>query len=239
MGNWEITFIPFSHFLIFSFSHFLIFSFSSPYIPNKAETPLDTAQSTPKKKSDIKKVTTRIISIAAQVSFFVGHVTLEPSCFTSLTNFAGDAINLLRKLRNWEIGNMGNWEFNPILIFLFSHFLTFQIRKANLSGRGGGSRTPSLRFWRPTLYQLSYTPVPKSWESGDSRPHLISITYSIILLTTPAPTVRPPSRIAKRKPSDIAMLEPRVTVILILSPGITISVPEGSSTAPVTSVVRK
>ena len=25
-------------------------------------------------------------------------------------------------------------------------------------GRGGGSRTPNLRFWRPTLYQLSYTP---------------------------------------------------------------------------------
>src|ERR1043166_10277241 len=25
-------------------------------------------------------------------------------------------------------------------------------------GRGGGSRTPSLRFWRPTLYQLSYAP---------------------------------------------------------------------------------
>lgn len=25
-------------------------------------------------------------------------------------------------------------------------------------GRGGGSRTPDLRFWRPTLYQLSYTP---------------------------------------------------------------------------------
>src|SRR5208283_573177 len=27
------------------------------------------------------------------------------------------------------------------------------------SGRSGGTRTPSPRFWRPVLYQLSYTPV--------------------------------------------------------------------------------
>src|SRR5450432_4524935 len=27
------------------------------------------------------------------------------------------------------------------------------------SGRGGGNRTPNQRFWRPLLYQLSYTPV--------------------------------------------------------------------------------
>ena len=34
---------------------------------------------------------------------------------------------------------------------------------------------------------------------------LILITYySMIFATTPAPTVRPPSRIAKRKPSSIA-----------------------------------
>ena len=26
------------------------------------------------------------------------------------------------------------------------------------SGRSGGTRTPSPRFWRPVLYQLSYTP---------------------------------------------------------------------------------
>src|SRR5690606_15870122 len=25
-------------------------------------------------------------------------------------------------------------------------------------GRGRGTRTPDLRFWRPSLYQLSYTP---------------------------------------------------------------------------------
>src|SRR6185312_10033184 len=63
--------------------------------------------------------------------------------------------------------------------------------------------------------------------------------YSITFDTTPAPTVRPPSRIAKRSPSSIAIGWISVTVIATLSPGITISVPAGSSQLPVTSVVRK
>ena len=58
-------------------------------------------------------------------------------------------------------------------------------------------------------------------------------------MTTPAPTVRPPSRMAKRSFSSMAMGWISVTVILMLSPGITISVPAGSSRLPVTSVVRK
>jgi len=61
----------------------------------------------------------------------------------------------------------------------------------------------------------------------------------MILETTPAPTVRPPSRIAKRRPSSMAIGAIRVTLILTLSPGITISTPSGSSQEPVTSVVRK
>jgi hypothetical protein len=28
------------------------------------------------------------------------------------------------------------------------------------NGRGGRARTHDLRFWRPLLYQLSYTPMP-------------------------------------------------------------------------------
>ena len=63
--------------------------------------------------------------------------------------------------------------------------------------------------------------------------------YLMTEATTPAPTVRPPSRIAKRKPSSIAIGAINVTVIAILSPGITISVPSGNTTDPVTSVVRK
>mgnify|MGYP007085774617 CR=1 FL=1 len=63
--------------------------------------------------------------------------------------------------------------------------------------------------------------------------------YSIIEATMPAPTVRPPSRIAKRSFSSIAIGTISSTSTVTLSPGITISVPSGSVTMPVTSVVRK
>src|SRR5437870_6447581 len=63
--------------------------------------------------------------------------------------------------------------------------------------------------------------------------------YSKILVTTPAPTVRPPSRMARRSPSSIAIGVIRSTYSCTLSPGITISVPSGSVHTPVTSVVRK
>lgn len=64
-------------------------------------------------------------------------------------------------------------------------------------------------------------------------------TYSIILETTPAPTVLPPSRIAKRRPSLIATGVISSTVIFTLSPGITIFTSSGRITEPVTSVVLK
>ena len=59
-------------------------------------------------------------------------------------------------------------------------------------------------------------------------------------VTTPAPTVRPPSRIANRNPSSIAIGVISSTYIpSTLSPGITISRPAGRFATPVTSVVRK
>src|SRR6476646_5150440 len=63
--------------------------------------------------------------------------------------------------------------------------------------------------------------------------------YSIISLTVPAPTVRPPSRMAKRRPLSMAMGVISSTSSCALSPGITISVPAGNCATPVTSVVRK
>jgi hypothetical protein len=33
-----------------------------------------------------------------------------------------------------------------------------------MDGRSGGARTPNPRFWRPVLYQLSYTPINGSRE---------------------------------------------------------------------------
>ncbi len=63
--------------------------------------------------------------------------------------------------------------------------------------------------------------------------------YSIMSETTPAPTVRPPSRTANLLPFSIAIGEIRSTSILTSSPGITISLSFGRTTDPVTSVVRK
>src|SRR5712691_5835111 len=78
----------------------------------------------------------------------------------------------------------------------------------------------------------------ESWNVPTFQPsHRVS--YFKIFVTTPAPTVRPPSRIAKRSCSSIAIGVISSIVIFVLSPGITISPPSGSSTAPVTSVVRK
>ena len=66
-----------------------------------------------------------------------------------------------------------------------------------------------------------------------------SYNYSMIVATRPEPTVRPPSRIAKVRPWLIAIGWISSIVISMLSPGMHISVPSGSSQTPVTSVVRK
>ncbi len=63
--------------------------------------------------------------------------------------------------------------------------------------------------------------------------------YSIISAITPEPTVRPPSRIAKRNPFSMAMGVISSASMATLSPGMTISVPVGNVATPVTSVVRK
>lgn len=68
---------------------------------------------------------------------------------------------------------------------------------------------------------------------------IFRLYYSMIVATRPDPTVRPPSRIAKRRPSSIATGWISSTVISTLSPGIHISIPSGSSQTPVTSVVLK
>src|SRR5207237_897786 len=73
---------------------------------------------------------------------------------------------------------------------------------------------------------------------SSSRP-IARSDHSMMLATTPAPTVRPPSRMAKRSFSSMAIGTISSILIAMLSPGITISVPSGRWTTPVTSVVRK
>lgn len=55
-------------------------------------------------------------------------------------------------------------------------------------------------------------------------------------MTRPAPTVLPPSRMANFRPSSMAMGWMSCTFMVVLSPGITISVHLGRVTTPVTSV---
>ena len=68
---------------------------------------------------------------------------------------------------------------------------------------------------------------------------LPTFPYCTISAIVPAPTVCPPSRMAKRNPFSIATGVISSITRLTLSPGITISVPAGNSATPVTSVVRK
>ena len=136
------------------------------------------------------------------------------------------------------------------------------------ASRGEGNRTPNRWFWRPVLYQLSYTPkqTPGSlWiraaevtDQGQlhqtinlpicqhseypktlaGRLEAYPTIYSTTLVTTPEPTVLPPSRMANRTPSSMAIGLCSVTIILTLSPGMHMSAPLRSA-VPVTSVVRK
>ena len=80
-------------------------------------------------------------------------------------------------------------------------------------------------------------PQPPVLETGALPIELRS--YLIIFVTTPAPTVFPPSLMAKFKFWLIAIGVINFTLNFPSSPGITISVPEGRVTSPVTSVVLK
>ncbi len=86
--------------------------------------------------------------------------------------------------------------------------------------------------------EKSRTPGQPAQELRRRHPRVAN-PYSSISTTRPAPTVRPPSRIAKLRPSSMAIGACSSTSISVLSPGMTISVPAGSVIEPVTSVVRK
>src|SRR5262245_29548021 len=62
--------------------------------------------------------------------------------------------------------------------------------------------------------------------------------YAMTSVTVPEPTVRPPSRMAKRAPCSSATGAISSPVVVVLPPGITISPPSGSFSVPVTSDER-
>lgn len=73
----------------------------------------------------------------------------------------------------------------------------------------------------------------------NTQPSCNQVNYSTMLVTTPDPTVLPPSLIANLNPSSIATWVINSTFISMWSPGITISIPSGNLIDPVTSVVLK
>ena len=63
-------------------------------------------------------------------------------------------------------------QLNYLAILLFSEQRNYNTYNQNCKdifyGRGRKTRTLDTRFWRPLLYQLSYTPI--WWAFGDSNP---------------------------------------------------------------------
>ena len=124
----------------------------------------------------------------------------------------------------------------------------FTVKRSICVGSGIGPRTRApVRFAVFTISRVLLSSTRWSYALRRMRMFWLSMLldpsrsrdYLVMLATTPAPTVRPPSRMAKRRPSSMAIGAISVTSIETLSPGITISVPSGSCTTPVTSVVRK
>src|SRR5690625_6964899 len=93
---------------------------------------------------------------------------------------------------------MGSKRYSCASLFVLIAAETFTLLFNN--GRPGGTRTPNFRLWRPTLYQLNYWPKTSvsAWTPGAQPDH------SIILATTPPPTVRAPSRAADRRPPYVS-----------------------------------
>src|SRR5215217_1710112 len=106
---------------------------------------------------------------------------------------------------------------------------------AGSSGCGSSGACTRRKPALPIVAQLT----SKSQERRLRRPRAPTARYSTISVTTPAPTVRPPSLMAKLSPSSIAIGLINSTFITVLSPGITISTPSSRRISPVTSVVRK
>ena len=93
------------------------------------------------------------IIVVIETSLRVGQVTLATSCLTSCINAIGFnfAINLLSLAHMRQLAATC-----PRVSGAGA------TSRCGTSGRGGRARTCDLRFWRPTLYQLSYAPTSDS-----------------------------------------------------------------------------
>ncbi len=184
-------------------------------------------------------------------SLLVGQVTLSSSDLTSFKNFiilpkvlfplvltAGQE-GLEPPASGFGDRRSTSWSYWPVIYYLLlSGFLMHNMFIAE------GAIFPIFHPFRMKPFVFGHIIItPFTFITGQynliSWHNLVSTFYSIISAMTPAPTVRPPSRIAKRRPSSIAIGVINSPSKETLSPGMTISTFSGSLTVPVTSVVRK
>jgi hypothetical protein len=93
-------------------------------------------------------------------------------------------------------------------------------------GRPGGTRTPSPRFWRPMLYQLSYWPIPNG-KFGVRRlkpdcPNVRRSNFDVLtswhvwIPTSNCLLALPMCRVLPAEPTVLAELEPLRTLAAVL-----------------------
>ena len=125
----------------------------------------------------------KTIMVLVVVSLRLGQETLSASCLTCLKNIIGLVLLILFN-RHVKINarNLGKshslfTRLSPVLNRLI--MTRFQ-SESGIIGRRGGTRTRNPRFWRPVLYQLSYTPVSPFYitiiTSFREKPHIPAIT---------------------------------------------------------------
>src|SRR5262245_55510563 len=129
------------------------------YCPNRRmqRTSEPTHLSVSRKNTDVSATITSTMAVVIQTSFQVGHVTFDTSWRTSCMKCSG-FFTLGSRSKGRARGTASCLSLLALLPANPRRVPPTQERAHPIFGRGGGSRTPSLRFWRPTLYQLSYTP---------------------------------------------------------------------------------
>src|SRR6266403_5211383 len=103
----------------------------------------------------------KTIAVVTMVSLRLGQVTRATSWRTCWTNSAALVFAMSTDLKGR--GNSHPYGDSP------GPFPAGSAGTASSVGRSGGARTPNPRFWRPVLYQLSYTP------TGDRRQPLPAV----------------------------------------------------------------
>ena len=140
---------------------------------------------------------------------------------SGINNLLDGCVKNLILVCSYAYTKLDNCVFFPLLCFCYTYWCICLCCHSNLVYR---VQYKAYREDSKSLFPLLYSLFPSC--------------YLMIFVTTPAPTVLPPSRIAKCIVSSRATGVTSLTPSLTVSPGITISTPAGNVDSPVTSVVR-